>query len=141
MRLVLLVLPRMKALRSAQRISQSVQGISGCHDGDAFDLAERKHVFLVAGDDQVGFPRDCRRQDGVITWIGGEVYLRQRVEDNSACIDVLHDGSRFIGIEIPLQAGPGENGGDLCHLSGGRDKLELALEPCFGTADPGACLW
>ena len=44
----------------ALRVAQTLQGLTGGHDRNAFDLSECEHVFLVAGNDHVGFPGDCR---------------------------------------------------------------------------------
>ena len=44
----------------ALRIAQTLQGLTSGHDRNAFDLSECEHVFLVAGNDHVGFPGDCR---------------------------------------------------------------------------------
>ena len=44
---------------------------------------------------------------------------------------VLDDGRRLVGIEILFEAWPGQNVGDLGHLSRGRNEFDLAPEPCL----------
>ena len=106
--------------------AQTAQGFTGGHDRNAFDLSECEHVFLVAGDDQVGLPSDGHSQNRVVLGIGRQVYARRLVKDKGTRAHVLDNGRRFNGVEKILQTGPGENIGYLGHLRSGRYKLDLA---------------
>ena len=92
------VWPRLSSpVRRRQVISRSktLQGVAGGEDRDTPDFFQRKYMFLVTGDDEVGPAGNGRGQNRVVRGVVREVHARQLMKNESARVDVSDDGFRF----------------------------------------------